>query len=132
MAPFTLNGRIWLEQRQGNIEPVLSLVQAELQKQHPLSIERRGDTIHFRAGLFRSVSSWNILVPIDQGTVRIVQDIEGTALVYRLRYGQLFVIASLMTLGLVSPVAWAAPDQLPFGTAGTLVVMWSWLFGANL
>jgi hypothetical protein len=130
--PFTLSGRIWLEQRPMSVETILRGVEDELKRQRALRIERRSDTIYFAAGLFRSVGSWNILVPIDHGTISVLEDQEGTALVYHLSYVQLFLVASVMIFGLMGPVIWTESNLSLVGKTAILGFMWIWLVGGNL
>lgn len=89
-------------------------------------IEREGDTVTFRAGIFRWVSNWNPLVPIGWGRVELSRA-EGV-----LRYD--FSCRQLLVLISVWAVVGAAGCALAgFWTGSPLVapIMGVWLFGMN-
>ena len=52
------------------------------------------DTVRFMGGSFRWVTSWNVLVPITRGEVRIDRD--AMLIRYRLTFTQMAVVASLL------------------------------------
>ncbi|MBI1849429.1 MAG: hypothetical protein HYR85_03690 [Planctomycetes bacterium] len=37
-----------------------------------IDIRRSDDAVSFRGGLFRSVTNWNVLVPVDSGRIEVV------------------------------------------------------------
>jgi hypothetical protein len=84
------------------------------------------DRVEFKGGMFRLVSSWNVLVPFGSGTVTIHPDIRQVR--YRLSYLQLVFVATIaagiMSLFVLSSVGWQPLLVIP--------IVWLWLVGGNL
>ena len=134
--PLTISGSVRF-QRKGtaleSAEQVGARVVASLEKASASSVTREGTTVRFTVAMFRFVSSWNILVPFDSGTL----EIEDCGQAIRIRYSnstkRLLVGVSLLCgvpLVLISTSAalnghGLLPSALPFTFA------WAWLFGGN-
>jgi hypothetical protein len=84
------------------------------------------DRVEFKGGMFRLVSSWNVLVPFASGTVTIHPDIRQVR--YRVSYLQLVFVATIavgiMSLFVLSSVGWQPLLVVP--------IVWLWLVGGNL
>jgi len=131
--PFILTGWVFLDEPGADVETVLARLDAELDRYRASSVRREGTTIHFRAGMFRFVDSWNLLVPIDHGTVTALREPGGVTLEYRISFVHLFVVTVLIVFGVMAPVLLLQqPGLTPAGIVGMLTLMWLWLFGANL
>jgi len=57
---------------------------------------RRPGALSFTAGIFRRVSSLNLLGPIARGRIQVVAGAEQVIVSYRLHFGQLLVCSALM------------------------------------
>ena len=85
------------------------------------------DSVVFTGGVFRMVTTWNVLVPFDRGEFAVSAD--SRTLSYRLSYRHLLLISTVM-------VVWVGMfmfvSHLPVPFLLLLPLMWGWLFGANL
>src|SRR5688572_19734145 len=89
-------------------------------------VSQRGVT--FRAGMFRFVSNWNVLVPFTRG--ELVVDETAKRLRYRVSFLQLFAVLVLFTVLaiVVMPRQGFSPGMVPVAVA----LIWIWLGGGNL
>jgi hypothetical protein len=97
-----------------------------LQKVDAREVKVYGDRVEFKGGIFRLVSSWNILVPFGSGMITIRPDIRQVA--YHVSWLQLVCFATvavgIMSLFIVSSVGWQPLLVIP--------IAWLWLVGGNL
>jgi hypothetical protein len=82
--------------------------------------------VAFKAGVFRMVGNWNVLVPFGSGELRV--DPVTRQVYYRLSARQLVVVASfgifLMATFVLFSQAWQPLVMMPF--------IWLWVVGGNL
>jgi hypothetical protein len=97
-----------------------------LQKVDAREVKVYGDRVEFKGGIFRLVSSWNILVPFGSGIVTIRSDIRQIA--YQLSCLQLVCVATIavgiMSLFILASAGWQPLLVVP--------ITWLWLVGGNL
>jgi hypothetical protein len=85
------------------------------------------ESVTFRGGLFRLVSSWNILMPFGSG--ELVVDAKKHAVRYRLFIHQFVLVVTAMTM---MAFAFASPIRIIPGGLIFLTLTWLWLIGVNL
>ena len=108
----------------------MDAVEQALRDVRASAVRRKHDSIAFRAGVFRFVTSWNILGPISSGLLRFTRGDRAVDIRYRLSFVQMFIIVTVM-LAALKLGSW------PWGQLGTrtpwlpLLFGWCWLFGAN-
>jgi hypothetical protein len=129
MFPISIEGQI---QVQGNLnrdvtaERLYRSIRDKLKEAKANDIRHEAGKLTFRAGMFRFVPSWNMLVAVDSGEFKVIPGRPGSVK-YRFSMVQLLAVTTIMSclLGLVG----LARDGI-FG-AGYTIVFWLWLFGAN-
>jgi hypothetical protein len=135
--PISITGTISLPKETGHLRSVEELcgqVEKLLESARASTITRQDGSVVFTAGIFRFVTSWNVLVAINYGKIVI----EDAGSVVRISYFastvQMLIIVTLM-LGIISVwviyndpkgVAFPAQHRLWFAALG-----WFWLFGGN-
>jgi hypothetical protein len=135
--PISITGTISLPKETSDlrgVEEVCGQVENLLESARASTITRQDGSIVFTAGIFRFVTSWNVLVAINYGKIVI----EDAGSVVRISYFagtvQMLIIVTLM-LGIISVwviyndpkgVAFPAQHRLWFAALG-----WFWLFGGN-
>jgi len=101
-----------------------------LAKQRAKAVWQTARGISFKAGLFRTVTGWNILCPVGSGEIEISRHETVIRVTYRLRFSELLIVATAGVAVVVGfPVLTSA-----IGAAGAFaifVVGWLWLFGMN-
>ena len=127
--PFTAHGKVVADSV--DVPTAMSAVEAMLRRAKASRIALDRDRIDFTAGFFRLVTSWNLLGPVNRGSITFRQLEHGVEVRYRLSFMQMFVIVSVMVVfffGLY-PVASMGPQaRVP---PPVLAVIWLWLFGGN-
>lgn len=95
-------------------------------------IERHGPLLYFTTGMFRAVSSTNLLVAVNAGRLRVEPHHAGLRVSYSLEFVQMFWISSIMVLGFFGPFVLSS-SNLTWGQ-GALILFgfWLWLFGGNV
>ncbi len=76
------------------------------------------------------MSNWNVLVPISDGVLQVSPSANGVNVSYRVTFGQMLVIVTLMAAFFGAFMA-TAPHTPLGGRLGVPAVMWLWLFGGN-
>lgn len=124
--PFGLSGSIRLRNipsPDSLVKPAIDRIEDMLDDAGATFVDCEGSEVQFKAGLFRQVWNWNILVPFGSGRIRIETHASSLLLKYRLSTIEMLV-AVIAMLGLV----WLIAPKLPFSD---LVFIWLWLFGMN-
>ena len=128
MFPLTISGRIESASISAEQVPVLVAgLSSALARARASDVTCAGNALAFRAGIFRLVFSWNVLVPVGSGAIQVLAGTAGSVR-YRFSCVQMLVVISIMTLSLAmliprtEPLAWRI---------GAPIVLWLWLFGMN-
>lgn len=127
--PFSLSGAVTV--RDVTVEQAIDRLEGALAQAKAGALRREGSAVQFRGGVFRIVSSWNVLVPISNGVVEVSPNPNGISVSYRVSFMQMLIVATLMVGVFVGPFVMAAPNVSVTGGLGILAVVWLWLFGAN-
>src|SRR5262245_54163055 len=129
MFPVTIAGRvesstIAVEQ----IPVIVAALKSALTRARASDVSDVGNKVTFRAGAFRLVSNWNVLVPVGSGVFEIHAGSPG-AVEFRFSCIQMLVIVTLM----VSFAAIIIPRNQPLlFRLGAPLALWLWLFGHEL
>lgn len=106
----------------------LRLLADRLEEAKPRRIDLCADRLTFRGGIFRPVSSWNLLVPVTSATIQAFAESREVVVTYTLQMTEMLFLcglASIVGIGL-------AIDQHSLETAGgAAAIVWGWLFGGN-
>lgn len=130
MFPTHITGRIELAAATPErVDSIAERFVSELARVRASDVMRQGNTITFKGGVFRLVSSWNILGPVSQGAIELKVG-PPPEIAYRFSCIQMLVITTLMVIvmGLFVATSPRAPLALKLGAP---VIMWLWLFGMN-
>jgi hypothetical protein len=132
--PISINGKIVV--RKADLDPnsvqriVLRLHDIlDAAAAHNITLDR--SHISFDAGVFRLVSSMNMLVGISSGTLTVVGCGDKIEILYHLRTVQLLIISTLMILAAVVVVNADTRSVHAIPPAGVWLLAWVWLFGGN-
>jgi hypothetical protein len=117
--------------RDVTVEQAMDRLLGALAQAKAAALRREGSTVEFRGGVFRIVSSWNVLVPISNGVVEVSPNAHGVSVSYRVTFGQMLAVVTLMVGAFLGPPLMAAPNVSVVGGLGLLAVAWAWLFGGN-
>jgi hypothetical protein len=127
--PFSSQGTLFVDT--GDLERVIAAVESVIQRAKPSSIATTDRHIEFTAGLFRSVSSWNLLVSIESGRVTFEKTDRGIQVRYVISFVQMFFVVTIMVVVLFEAlpvISWGNRAGVPLPVVG---LMWLWLFGMN-
>src|SRR6267154_1863974 len=108
------------------IEVTARLISA-LNRVRAFSVICDGNTITFRGGIFRLVSNWNILVPVNRGVITVSSGSRGVVR-YNFSCIEMLVFIALWVVLAVSLIPSDKPTFFRFGAPPLLGL---WLFGAN-
>jgi len=104
----------------------------ELRRLSPSELNVSGGTVSFRAGVFRLVSNWNLLVPISRGEIVVAPANDGVSVRYTISFRQLVTVATIMIVIMMVMICSSEGSQaLPLAVFGGSI-MWLWLVGMNL
>lgn len=121
MFPTSFEGTIEMRALESTeVDLVLNQIEQALKAERATAISRTGNTVSFRAGLFRLVMRENVLAQVGKGEIEVLPGSPGTVK-YRFSSVQMLLITTLMA-GFMGIVA-----RSPVGFA----VTWLWLFGMN-
>lgn len=109
-----------------NLETAFRSMDSALRAVRASDIFRDGNRISFRAGIFRFVSNWNILVPVGSGWIQI----EPGNIYYSFSCMELLVITTVMVTLMSTAVAMVG-DASSSEVFGLFILGWAWLFGMN-
>jgi hypothetical protein len=125
MTAFTRTGRL---QFGDDLNPsaLPAYFASVLRKVNAREVKVYGDRVEFNGGIFRLVSSWNVLVPFGSGIVTIHPDIRQVQ--YQVSCLQLVFVVTvavgIMSLFILSSAGWQPLLVIP--------IAWLWLVGGNL
>lgn len=128
MFPTSFEGRIELSDFScEQSDAIADRVASALLKVRASSVSRNGNVVTFRAGVFRLVPSWNILAPVNHGSIE-VQGGSPSTVKYKLSCLEMLIVTTLM----VAIAGFAIPSKAPaVFKLGAPALMWLWLFGMN-
>jgi hypothetical protein len=135
--PLTLRGEVILSAptagRGLRGSDAVARLAAALEAERPSGLERDGREVRFRADLFRWVSNWNLLVPIDRGVFIVAETPVGLHVSYELSFRRLCTIVTCMVALILGPVVLMTSEPaLPWWHGLSILLgSWSWLFGGN-
>jgi hypothetical protein len=135
--PISITGTILLQKETSDlrgVEEVCGQVENLLESARATIITRQDGSIVFTAGIFRVVTSWNILVAINYGKI-VVND---AGPIVRISYFastvEMLILATLMLCIISAWVIYNDPKGVAFPAQHPLwfaALGWFWLFGAN-
>jgi len=102
----------------------------ELEKLDARKIVWTEDEVAFRGGIFRLVFSHNLLVAITSGRVKFTQESGLTHIEYRLRFTEMFIVATALVIGWIGLPMYFSKETLAHEW-GFQVLCWIWIFGGN-
>jgi len=127
--PGSFSGALTL--RDATVAQALARVESALDRERAFALQRSGSAIHFRGGVFRLVSGWNVLAAVSSGVVEMAPAGSGVQVRYRVAFTQLLVVVTGMVAFFLGPFVMMSPGPSMAGRLGILAFMWIWLFGAN-
>ena len=129
MFPIGIKGEFNIPQLQTqDVSSVLIGIERELAKAQATNIRRKGDKVLFRGGIFRFVTTWNVLGPVWYGEIEVISG-NPSIVRYKLSCVEMLVMATLMVILFVHFVYGSER-----GTQDTLlfsIALWFWLYGMN-
>ena len=128
MFPLIISGRVESASISAEQVPVLVAgLSSALARARASDVTCAGNALAFRAGIFRLVFSWNVLVPVGSGAIQVHAGTSGIVQ-YRFSCVQMLIVVSIMMLLLAFLIPRTEPLVLRVGVP---VVLWLWLFGMN-
>ena len=95
------------------------------------NITIKGNAIKFEGGMFRAVTSWNMLTAVSSGQIVLEKEGSEIAATVEVFFTTALIIATTMVFGflglLLSQAGTVGTPELIIGLAGA----WAWLFGGN-
>jgi hypothetical protein len=128
--PFPLSSHGRMRAESADLSHAMKEVEALLRERKASSIAVRNDRIDFTVRFLRLVSNWNLLVPIDSGTVAFTQSDQALEIHYSISFKRSFSIVATMTIVMFGFVAVLAVDPPGAGLA-FVVVAWLGVFVVN-
>ena len=105
---------------------LLARIADALRSADATSVEMQSDRISFKAGAFRFVNNWNVLVPFGSGEV--IADVEHHVLRYRLCFRQMVVVATVLMCPMAAFMVFSKASEMLVAIPFMLL----WLVGGNL
>lgn len=127
--PISLTGTVAV--RDLTVEEAIERLEGALAQARARALRREDRAVQFRGGVFRLVSGWNILGPISNGVLEVAPSANGVSVIYRVTFGQMLVVVTLMVGAFLGPLVMVSPNTSGAGGLGILSVAWLWLFGGN-
>jgi hypothetical protein len=115
-----------------NITAAAGAIESALVAQRPKSISRIGADLRFEAGVFRLVSSNNVLVPITKGQVSVQAASPGLRISYTIYFTEVLVFSAVVSALFAIPMNASPGDaSILFRVAASCLPL-IWLFGGNV
>jgi hypothetical protein len=111
------------------VQEAISRLESAVVAARAETVQRKGEELVFRAGPFRLVSNWNVLVPISTGFLTVSQQAGPVVVSYRVTFTEMVLVTTVMALFFGGFVILEGRSLL--SSLGLLVLAWTWLFGAN-
>ena len=127
--PTSLSGAVAVDHV--TVEQAIDRLERALAQAKAVAIRRDDTAVRFRGGVFRLVSSSNILGPISNGVLEVSPSANGVSVRYRVTFTQLLVIVTLMVGAFLGPFVMTELNIPRAGGLAILAVAWLWLFGGN-
>lgn len=129
MFPTSIEGTLDLPERSpAEASELLRRIERALVQAKANDLVRSNDRISFRGGVFRAVSSWNVLGPVGSGVIEVVQGSPST-IRYDFSCMELLIIVTLMAVVLGLSMIHGSPSSMISYVLPILA--WLWLFGMN-
>jgi hypothetical protein len=129
MFPLSLQGEISIDNlQQAEIDAAIARLQSAVSAMHARNIERLPNGLSFRGGLFRVVSSWNILIPFDNCEISVAPN----RIYYDFSMRELLVATTLMMAGMWALMHFSASPAPLTAQIVAPVIGWIWIFGMNV
>ncbi len=93
------------------------------------NIEIAENSLTFTGGIFRLVSNWNLLGPIDHGTIEIVASDQVITVRFRISFVQLIIVSTMLTTLMALVIASRFRGEPPLGF---YIFLWFWFVGGNM
>jgi hypothetical protein len=135
MLPLTLSGIVMIGRPSSgddSLEDALTSILARLEREKPSRLLRLGNRVDFNGGLIRLVSSWNQLVAISHGEIRVEREARGISIRYELWFTQLLIVVTLGVGAIFGLLIMAAPNLSIAGKFVFLSAAWICLAGGNI
>lgn len=108
----------------------LTKMSEELRAVEATGIQIQGNKLSYRVAFFRLVSNWNLLIPIDRGSVEVTSSANKIIISYFISFKRLVIIVTLLVS--VFGVFFVQDAGLPVTKKILLLsAAWLWLAGAN-
>jgi hypothetical protein len=126
MFPFSFEGTI--DVPSDGSDAALDRIKIAIMAVRAKAVERRRETLVFRGGVFRMVSSWNVLCPVDECKVSNKLG----KLLYICSTKELFAASTGMAIILWAFIHFVGGETVPvFAQFAVPATGWLWLFGMN-
>ena len=112
-------------------ERLLKQLERNLELEKAKHIVRRANKLSFGGGILRPVPSWNRLVAISTGRIKVVPRRGKLLVAYNLKFTQMFVFVTSGVFLFLGPFVWLQPDLSLVGKVAVLGFAWLCLFGGN-
>jgi hypothetical protein len=139
MEPREKKQRLFLTHFDGEIEfqylnaedahHILGHLRAALSAQHATDIHLSGNKVTFQVAIFRFVSNWNVLVPVDKGEIIVHSGTPG-AVKYSFSFMRMFVSVTLMVI-LFFLLLLPNLRSNPLAVFAVPIIFWLFGFGLN-
>lgn len=130
--PYSYNKTLAIETVANDIsmDMILRKIFEGLQKEKAKAVHLEGSTIHFKGG-FQFISSWNLLLPISNGKITLLEQDKQLQAKIHLEFKEILVITSvgvpLFAIFVANKSAYMQLKEIFI----TIVLGWFWLFGMN-
>jgi hypothetical protein len=126
--PLSAHGRVWAERT--DMSHAVGAVESLLRERKATSVTVGADRIDFTVRFLRLVSNWNLLVPIDSGSIAFRQSDEDVEIRYSIYFKRFFFVVTAMIIIVAVIIFVFAVD----GRGAALVFVpaaWFWVFAVN-
>lgn len=113
-----------------DIQSVVAALEVAITRLKPSLITTIANEISFKAGPFRFVPNWNMLIPISSGKVTVMENDGWLIIEYSVSFLHLLILISLIVIVLFGVLPISANASLE-NVIGMVVLAWFILFGGN-
>ena len=131
--PLSISGSIRLRRDGKGVETTEHIgarIEASLKQEAASSVARQGTFVRFKVAFFRLVSKWNILVPLDSGTLEIEDTGPEIIITYCVSTKRTFVVVCgvILALAIISVGQNSGKNVAP---VSFLSFAWAAMFGGS-
>ena len=112
-------------------QQLIKSLREELTSLKPIGLDVTGDTLHIKNGMFRLMSSYNLLRSITEGDIVVSCSGGKASIDYKLQLSEMVLMVTGLVLLLFAYPIWHAPNLDVAEKAEFLFGMWLWLAGGN-